>query len=402
MAAALASMKILFLTYCYPPQKFPRSVQICHLVNQLRKDFSIEILTATPGNNLDLSLLEFCVKDNVNVVAKSRLTTVIEKMRGHRIKQAILPDEQYLWHRDVYNAAVAKIQHDQIEMIVTFGQPMSTHIAGLKLKRRFPQIKWLAHFSDPWVDNIFNTYNVWTKFINKCYQSQVFKAADQLLFTSPETIELVMQGYGDEIKNKTQYLPHSFDAALFKPIPRSNIFTIRYLGNFYGGRQPDVFLQALQVLKNDETNLRVELIGTNAKHIAPLIVQYDLEDMVFVLPAVNYLQSLELAVSSDLLLLIDAPTVQSPFFASKLVDYIGANRPIFGITPSGTAHRMLEEMGFLVANPTDTQEIANKLQKMIAAVRAAKCSEIPQHIRRLYTVETVGEQMRALIANLGR
>jgi glycosyltransferase involved in cell wall biosynthesis len=395
LAKAVGGMKVLFLTYCYPPQKYPRSIQISHLVQYLKKDFSVDVITSVSEGTGDESLLYFTPLDNVEYAEKALITKFIEKSRGHKIKKAILPDLYYPWHFDLYNTATHKIKAEGVDVIVTFGQPMSTHIAGLKLKEKFPRIKWVAHFSDPWLDNPFNEYNGWTKFVNRYYQNKVFRISDCLIFTSQDTIELIMKNYSNDIRPKSIHIPHCFNESLYSNVPSlEKSFTIRYLGNFYGDRQPDYLFKALKRIPEAEfSNIRIELIGASTSSVEECIKQYDLENRVFVLSSVSYMESLSLMKSSDLLLIMDAPFENSPFLPSKLVDYIGANKPIFGITPKGTSQKLIEEMGFLVAHPSNPDEIAEKLIKMIKSIQLKQLSGIPEIIRDRYSVRAVGQHM---------
>ena len=68
---------------------------------------------------------------------------------------------------------------------------------------------------------------------------------------------------------------------------------------------------------------------------------------------VDYRASLRLMPQADALLLIDAALSESPFFPSKLADYLGAGRPILGLTPDGTAADLLRAYGAPVAHPDD-------------------------------------------------
>ncbi len=50
---------------------------------------------------------------------------------------------------------------------------------------------------------------------------------------------------------------------------------------------------------------------------------------------------------SDVLLVIDAPIERDNiFFPSKLADYIGAERPIIGISSPGPTDRILKSLGY--------------------------------------------------------
>ncbi|MBF0208856.1 MAG: glycosyltransferase [Oligoflexia bacterium] len=306
------------------------------------------------------------------------------------------------WYFDLYRKAYQKVKTFQFDIVVTFGQPMSTHLAGYKLKKKFPKIKWIAHFSDPWVDNPFNEYNWWTRYINRYYQDLVFYHADKLIFTSQETAVLVANQYCDQIISKTEFMPHCFDES-FYPQKLCNVspyFIVRYLGNFYGNRQPSYLFNALKIIPNSELkDVRFEFIGDSTLKIE--VEAPELKNVVTTRPLVNYLDSLKLMSESNLLLIMDAPTAGiSPFLPSKLIDYVGANRPIFGITPCGTSQKLIEEMKFLTADPNDHNKVANNLMKMIRHVRSGEIAHIPNKIRNRFSVATVGNQMSEIFLNM--
>lgn len=390
-------MRILFLTYCYPPQKFPRSIQISHLVQELKKNENIEIQVITsPAEEIgDQSLLSFTPLDNVQYAEKSLITKFIEKSKGYRIKKAIFPDFKYWWHFNLFKKASYLIATNKTDVIVTFGHPMSTHIAGLKLKKKFPHLRWITHFSDPWVDNPFDGSNKWVKFTHKYYQDKIFSHADNLIFTSQETIELVTRSSPKLIKEKAFVLTHSFNDDLYPKAQKKNAsFTIRHLGNFYGNRQPDSLFKAIKNFSEEDLeNVIFELIGHSTEDLASKIQFYGLQKYVSVLPGVSYLDSLKLMKESDLLLIIDAPGEISPFLPSKLIDYIGANKPIFGITPTGTARKLIEEMGFMTANPDNPQEIHTKLMEIIGLIKKSNINKISNKIRKLYIIKNVASVM---------
>jgi len=89
---------------------------------------------------------------------------------------------------------------------------------------------------------------------------------------------------------------------------------------------------------------------------------------VKLLKPVSYIESLRLASESSGLLLIDAPAQLSVFLPSKLVDYIGTQRPIFGVTPEGTSRELILRSGGLCADPTNPNEIADRLKDFIVSI----------------------------------
>jgi hypothetical protein len=68
---------------------------------------------------------------------------------------------------------------------------------------------------------------------------------------------------------------------------------------------------------------------------------------------------------AEMLLLIDAPSPDcpSPFLPSKLIDYLGTGKPVFGITPTnGASARVLRKYNHMVVSPDRPDEIASALE----------------------------------------
>ena len=310
----------------------------------------------------------------------------------------------YWWRRAAERIAAAYVPKPT-DLLVTFGQPMADHLAGLRLKRNFG-MKWIAHFSDPWADNPFLTGSFTRRRARKM-EAQVVKSADALLFTSPETVDLVMAKYPDTWRRKAHVLPHAFEAGLYPDAkPGGNELVLRYVGNFYGNRGPEPLYRALLVLREREPELfgriRVELVGDiSPRHRQSAAFDGLPPGTVRIVPPVDYRKSLELMRSADLLLSIDAPFESSVFLPSKLVDYIGAERPILGITPPGAAARVIREMGGWVAHPDNPEEIADALKSALAESASNRgASWGNPETRRRYSAAAVAGAFEAIMARV--
>ena len=272
----------------------------------------------------------------------------------------------------------------QPQALLTFGVPMSDHLLGLRLKSKLG-VPWLAHFSDPWLDNAFHRHNILANVINRRLEHSVVAAADRLIFTSAETLDLVMRKYPPAWREKARVLPHSFDPALY-PAPsldRSGP-VLRYLGNFYGHRSPVPLFRALRTILRDEPALlaevRVELVGQMPRRMREHATLRELPDgLVRLIYTVPYSRSLQLMSDADLLLVIDGPDDLSVFLPSKLVEYLGAGTPIFGIVPPGTSARLLARVGAPVADPRQPSDVARGLREALRLVHARR-SDPSRHI----------------------
>lgn len=316
------------------------------------------------------------------------------------------PDAFRGWGARVVDSVVGAASHGQrFDLMITFGAPMSDHLIGLKLKRRF-DVPWIAHFSDPWVDNPFTAADPLTNAINRSLEREVLQTADRVVFTSQETIDLVFKKYPEGWRTKARILPHAFDNRLFAGAKRdAAAITIRYLGDFYGPRTPKPLYEAIrQLLESDPSlldNVRFELIGNlglQTDHSGA--VEGIPPGMVTIKAPVGYLESLALMRASDGLLVIDAPAAQSVFLPSKLIDYIGSERPIFGISPPGTATKLIAELGGWIADPAESASVRDQLAAFIQflrQVRAGSASWGVTEVRNRFEISRVSLMFSDLI-----
>ena len=322
------SSELLAVSFAFPPLAYPRSGQVARLLKHLR--FNTVVVCADE--------------------------------EGARKDPTIEPDAE---------------AHMRARLRIPFPPPgMSDHLIGLKLKKKY-HVPWVAHFSDPWTDNPFNHYGRLARRINISLERKVAGAADMLVFTSQETAELVMAKYPRAWQLKARVLPHTFDPSLYPAHTREaerDQLVIRYTGEFYGRRTPAPIVQVLRniLYTNPEllSGVRFELIGpANADALAHSGLEDLPEGLVRIMPAVNYQESLRLAAIADGLLVIDAPAEQSVFLPSKLVDYIGAGRPILGLTPPGAAANLIAELGGWVAAPSDVASMTKAAETFLAFLR---------------------------------
>ena len=361
-------MKILFISYYLPPLLYPQSIQIGRFLQYLKNfnDFSITVITAKEDSRVDNNLYPK-IFDGIKVHHIDNNFNVYINIIKNKFFKSIYkkPDTFLNWMNKTYGQIVSEYNPGDFDIILTFSQPFSTNILGKKLKQYF-QCKWIAHNSDPWVDNPYNNYNSYLKRINSRLEDECFNYTDQLLFTSMETALLYKNKYKD-FENKIDYINHSFDINLYskKIKVNNNIKIIRYIGTFYGKRSAKPILDVLNSLdKSYQDKFILEFIGSGKK-TKILVNQYGFKN-VKVTNAVEYQKSLELMEEADLLLVIDAQSDQeSVFFPSKLADYIGSGVEILGLSPIGTTKRIIEDMGYKCFNPDELSNIVKFIEDFI-------------------------------------
>lgn len=416
-------LKLLAVSLAYPPLAYPRSIQVARLLKFL--DASTVVVSCDEqGARKDPTIepdaeskLEACLRVPFAVTGSRRLIDRIAYRFNRQLwnRRNMAPDNYGSWKTAVLGEISRFMQANDYlpDAVVTFAQPFTDHLIGLELKRRHG-LPWLAHFSDPWVDNPFNKYDEQAKALNLSLERQVVQSADIMAFTSRETIDLVLAKYPAEWRQKARVLPQSFDSSLFQDgasTPKPNI-TIRYIGNFYGGRTAAPLIGALRLMLDTEPNslndVCFELIGISD----PAVIRDAGGDalpagLLKVHPSVEYRESLRLMSEADGLLVIDAPADISVFLPSKLIDYIGAGRPVLGITPPGTAASLIRELGGPVVDPSNTEDIRTALLLFIDLLKARRESSglepwgTPE-VRERFEAARVSKSFETMLRDIGR
>lgn len=380
---------------------YPRATQVARLAAHT-KSRPLEVYCLTPSGDRRVRSRDPSSGIDLVRIPRSLPTRVVERIfdeRRHRTLQEY--DVRYFWWR-LAARHIIRARPSNADVLVTFGQPMIDHLAGLRIKRK-TGVRWVAHFSDPWADNPLDPKaKDWL-----ASEAAVLQAADLAVFTSQETVDLIYAKHPDAWRAKARVLPHAYDASLYPEAGGKNgHVTVRYLGNLFAGRGPEPLFEALAILQSRSPELlprvRFEFIGEAPTDLrnSPLLSRLPPQCVKF-LPKVGYLQSLALAKSADLLLNIDAPATTSVFLPSKLIDYIGAGRPIFGITPAGTAARLIQSLGGWVADPTQPEQIANQLSMALAYVEQRRVESWGNAaVRMTYEANAVATSFEDMIAEL--
>ncbi len=405
-------MNVLAISYILPPNLYPQAIQIGRLLYNLsarvgavcgKVSYMSTGLDCYPDFNKRLAF-------RLEVPFSPLLSGLVHRLACYGIPfYGRSPDEFKGWVSDAECATLDYLSTNEIspDVLVSFGEPMSDHLLGLRLKRHL-QLPWIAHFSDPWSDNPFRRYFFLANYVNRRLEAQVIQHADCVIFTSLETLDLVMRKYPIAWRDKARVLPHSYEPNQYPQVTkRDGPLLIRYLGNFYGDRSPLPLFQAVAKLHLESpsilANIRIELIGSVPLRMLNSSVYRNLpKGIVNIVPAVPYSQSLRLTASADLLLVIDAPAKKRVFLPSKLVDYLGAGVPIVGIVPPGASASLISRLGGWIANPVRPQEVADTLKKAIEACwvhRASRsyCSWGVEEVRVEYHADRVAEKFLSII-----
>ncbi|HJQ68934.1 MAG TPA: glycosyltransferase [Blastocatellia bacterium] len=396
------SLQLLAVSYSFPPMAYPRSIQVARLLGAL--DASTLVIcgsedgTFTPYGK-DETIASGVEGRMAGVIRepffRSKLTRQIDELASrYTIPWSNLPDIHRSWVSRITKRFFKWQQTSGYEpdLVVTFGHPMSDHFFGAEYKRR-KGAPWIAHFSDPWVDNPYNRQSGAADWINKRMERRVIGEADAIIFTSPETLDLVMKKYPASWRGKAHYLPHCYDEGAYDDAlaPDDGRYVIRSIGTLYGNRSPEPLYEAIERIARENSSLldgvSIEFAGyihggTEAVNTYP-----NAGRIVKFVGLVPHAEAIRLMKTANCLLVIDAPADLSVFFPSKLVEYLGAERFILALSPEGTTARIVKEAGGAVANPADVDQIVVSLKQVLEQ----RPERLPLPVKK-YEKESVSEE----------
>ena len=397
----LSNLELLAISYSFPPMAYPRSIQVARLLSAL-----------------DASVTVICGEEDQAYTPYGRDTTIASGIEGrlkritrepfHRpkilryidslaerffISRSKLPDPQRSWVARTTRGFLKWQRRSGYEpdLVVTFGFPMSDHFFGLEYKKR-KGTAWIAHFSDPWVDNPYRNHNSPTAWLNRRMERDIISKADGVIFTSPETLDLVMKKYPDSWREKSFYLPHCYDRENYDETlsPPVDHYVLRSIGTLYGGRSADPIFQAIERISAEAPSLLenvildfVGFVDGGGDILRDFPVAQRITRLVGVTP---HAEALRLMQTSHCLLVIDAPAELSVFFPSKLAEYLGSGRFIFALSPKGATSRIVKEAGGLVANPSRIDETYDRF-RLILEKRPGNLRPTPQYNKEVVSKE---------------
>ncbi len=249
-----------------------------------------------------------------------------------------LPDPRKAWNRFALPEAVSLIENENIGTVITTGPPHSTHLMGLKLKKRYPSLKWIADLRDPWTDIYYNDVlyqGRLAKRMNLAMERKVLNSAD-VLVTVSEGVKRNFCSHAP-VEHKFHVIPNGYDTPDFADVPvdarRGNPrMVISYIGTLSPLYDSATFTNALKLLPAETASkILIRIIGSVNADVAASFSETSVQ--VEYLPYQPHGQAIRYMVSSDLLLLLLPVKNSDGVLTGKFFEYLASRRPILLIQP---------------------------------------------------------------------
>ncbi|WP_294296767.1 glycosyl transferase family 1 [uncultured Chryseobacterium sp.] len=266
-----------------------------------------------------------------------------------------IPDARVFWVKPSVKFLEQYLQENKIDVVVSSGPPHSLHLIGLALKEKFPDLKWIADFRDPWTEISYYKHLKLTKSSDKKHrqlESAVFRNADITLATSYTDAENFRKNGANAI-----CITNGFDEADSQSQSQKQIsdehqqrkFTFSYIGVLEQLRNPENLWKALDELVKTNPDFAesftLKFAGRVDDKILNSIEQSALKDHIANLGYLSHDKAIEEMRASDILLITNFPNPSSKgIIPGKIFEYLATGKQIISFGPDeADVAKILEE-----------------------------------------------------------
>lgn len=347
--------KALIISYCYAPYIDTSGVVMSKRVREMNQPVDIIYNSMNKVRSQDKNLLKISAPF-VGQMIELKASQTFSNWKGIQqfAEQAFIEMGKILSRRPLY------------EKIYSRAMWPASHFAAALIKAKYPQIKWVAEFSDPLLLDVTGSIRYETLELewlrmhhllpenstqtndNLFYWCEMlpYLYADELIFTNQNQLDYMLS-YADEemreaIARKAVIMPQPtlprdfYQQSSAQLKKEKDYFYIGYFGSFYPNRGFQPFLDAWEMLP-DEIQAKLRLIVYTQQQPEAVLenVSENIKDKFIIYPYVEYFDFLKLCDDFDALLVMDAITqglkINNPYLPSKLSDYLGSQTPTLAL-----------------------------------------------------------------------
>mgnify|MGYP001460023415 CR=1 FL=1 len=369
--------QLLLVSYYFPPQPEAGALRPGFLAKYL-PEFGWEVAVVTSQHGVNHSQTNVVAgrdpKLLPSLLSPSGRTQFLKRVPGAKRSVTLLrsvvyfPDEHIGWLLEALKLASTTASKVRFHAVLsTFGPP-TAHIAGSVIAQRLA-LPWVADYRDPWSYSEYGGKGPVRRSLEYILERRFLKRARILTCVSEFVARKLERTHG---QRDIRIIPNASDLAEWDNIPdgRPATFTFCFAGRLYGGqRNPDMLFSAVQDLRGrgDVAGqaIRFEFYGPDAEVALASARRYDLTDIVRTFGTVPRAAILTAERNSAVLLALLKMDMRTASEAgSKLLEFVGARRPVLVVGPNTSIARDLMDasgLGYFASNKEECMSAIRQL-----------------------------------------
>lgn len=286
------------------------------------------------------------------------------------------PDDKRPWGKKAYRAALELAQSEAFDLVYSSSGPLTNHWVAHQLQKHL-RIPWVAEFRDLWVGEAdYEAFSI-RALIDRQTERTWVRAADAIVGAT-DGVSAYFANLTDK-KEKVVTITNGFDEADFVavestlPSRKSDVFEFAFSGTLYGHKSPVALLNALPFFfENNPTCLgtvRFRFVGRIGDRFQTHFNEMEerFPNTIVREPLTSHHESIARMMSADAnLLFIGGGKKGLGVLTCKIFEYIRAKKPVLLIGPEGgEADQLLREVGLGKAVEENPEKISEALHSIL-------------------------------------
>lgn len=185
-----------------------------------------------------------------------------QPLLGRIIRKVLAPEPEILWVPFALRAAKRIIRQHKIDAMIVTAPPFSAFVVGNRLKRIFPQVKFIADFRDEWLEFYINN----NAFQNNPYarkraveiERETIERADAVISVTDMSLATIRRRYPEQPDAKFHRIANGYDPAAFTGFKarknETDKLIVTHMGTAYLNSSPRYYAAALNGLPEEVRN----------------------------------------------------------------------------------------------------------------------------------------------------
>lgn len=377
-------MKILYISYFYPPLGGPaslRNLKTVKYLSALGAEIQVVTLRDVEYAYYDASLCDLCVQQGITRTASLDPMAILKRLlRGHQAQsQAIYKrsperlklfirrlypiDEKIGWLPHLLAAGRKMLKENPMDLIFVSCGPFSSAIAAYKLAQEFA-LPLVVDYRDYWT--LLSDYDLMGSRIKAAYsrawERRILQRSNLLITATQGIRDALATQFFEDLPERSFVLYNGHDEADFQNLPAMQSsrteFSLCYFGNIYARRSLKCLYQAVLELQEEKltpATMSLKLYGNFNREVYEEVEDSGIKEQVQILPQLSHREALIQMQNSDLLILVINSSSPKGTLTSKVFEYLRSGRPILAMVPhQGEAAALLQECGIKEICPMES------------------------------------------------
>ena len=255
-----------------------------------------------------------------------------------------IPDARKFWIKPSVKYLTHYLSENKVDAIISSGPPHSMHLIAKELKKKFPGIKWVADFRDPWTNIDFYgdlKLSGWADRKHKRLEKEVLSESDCVISIGRSLNDELMQiigAQGEDPKFKVVTNGYDEDDLVKTEIIKDKKFSIAHIGTLVKSRNPEGLWKVLKELIHEneafKKELEIKLVGKLDISVKESIEKHGLSSYIRKIDYLPHDKVIEEQQRSKVnLLLVNQTQNAKGILTGKFFEYLSAGAPILAIGP---------------------------------------------------------------------